>query len=428
MICPNCRKEVLATDNYCQHCGEYLDKVLPSPKKTENNEDSIKGKIRDDKKPADKIEIVTENNTPVPDEREKGEENTKPRIIEELIEESSDSEKKYYQKLDKPRKQEKYQPPKKKNSRKLIAINVVVTTLVAVSLILSIVALSIIASSNDGQRTEIIELDKKFDLLEDQYLQDKQAELAPKDPEKDPLQVIDEYINAVRIDDFSNMKNNTDKNALDFVKLQEFERNDIDWQYFKAFEKYESEITSINETKAKGYMHFKERIINDDKSFYDLESKGPVFLEIINETWKIVDYERQGDLISECLFSFDGNILLENDYMEISIEDTMFNLSEKTVSVKFEIENKTNSELSLGFKESWIVGLGQKEFRVIDHVHNDLNAISRHDTIKGNLYYDWGYELPSSFIINLPAVKDIEGELILSEESLPVELSAAKRY
>ena len=164
------------------------------------------------------------------------------------------------------------------------------------------------------------ELQDKNEIIEETNKNKKEEEIIKEETELTEeeiiLDVINEYVNAIKDDDFEKQLGLTDKSAKLLVEFKNEE--------YKATTKYSSKdeditdiifrVDEIKENKAEGWMEFKQ-----EGQEYSIETKGKVVLEKINGSWKITDYKRKGFMLSETIFDI-GDISQTKEEVTVTVD------------------------------------------------------------------------------------------------------------
>jgi len=264
----------------------------------------------------------------------------------------------------------------------------------------------------EGETTTITKEEKKASLTEDAKA----------------LSVIDSYINAVENKDFTEQKKYVAKYALDLVNFKEYENLDTGTG-IREVERKPSKIDKINGNTAEGFMSFTEHLespITKDK--YDLKTEGKVYLEKINGEWKIVDYTRKDRLISEAIYTF-KDFYKEFKNVKISIDLVLFSIFDKSVVVRYIIENNNDFKISTSIYSSKIIGPDKQQNEVISTGGGDLAEILPNAISTGDAGYRWTNESAGDFKIFFGDVSKSDNYSDLVKDlTFDIKLDNAVRY
>jgi hypothetical protein len=242
------------------------------------------------------------------------------------------------------------------------------------------------------------------------------------------LLVIDSYINAIESKDFTEQKKYVAKYALDLVNFKEYESKGLNAE-IREIERKPSKIDKITGNNAEGFMSFTEHtesLITKDK--YDLITEGKVYLEKINEDWKIVDYTRKDRLISEALYTF-KDFYKELKNVKISIDLVLFSIFDDYAAIRYTIENNNDFKISTSASSSKIIGPDKQQNEVISTGGGDLYEILPNAISIGYVDYNWTNESAGDFKVFFGDVHNADNyNNIIKDLTFDVALANAIRY
>jgi hypothetical protein len=232
---------------------------------------------------------------------------------------------------------------------------------------------------------------KEFNKNKQEEIIEEETELTEEDV---ILDVLNEYINSIKNDDFEKQLSLTDKSAK---LLAEYKKEE-----YKATTKHASKderifdiifrVDEVRENEAEGWMEFKQE--GED---YSIETKGKVVLEKINDSWKITDYERKGFKLSETIFDIE-DISQTEEEVTVTVDRIFFSGTELIIKIIF--YNQSEVTVSPGFNyigESAIVGDNKTQNSMISPLEGKCNDIYP-DSICSDWYiYEWDGELSENY-------------------------------
>jgi len=243
------------------------------------------------------------------------------------------------------------------------------------------------------------------------------------------IDVITKYVKAIEEDNFNEQKKYVAKYALDLVNLKEFEYENITGRESKTVDVESYKVDKIAGDKAEGYMSFTEHLKGYDDTKYDLITEGKVYLEKVNNKWKIIDYTRKNHLISEVLYVFE-DFCKAHKNITISVNRVLFSLQDKYVSVGYIISNENNFEIGTNVYHSTIVGPDkiQNEFNGY-YIGCDIKTIYPNAIGIADIEYKWSNDAVGNFIIYFGDIwRGDNYNDIINDIVSEVDLSKAVRY
>ncbi|MBC8389617.1 MAG: hypothetical protein ISS28_06025 [Candidatus Cloacimonetes bacterium] len=227
---------------------------------------------------------------------------------------------------------------------------------------------------------------------EEEEIIEEETELTKEDV---ILDVINEYINAIKNDDFEKQLDLTDKSAKLLVEYKNEE--------YKATTKYSSKdenitdiifrVDEIKGNRAEGWMEFKQEGLD-----YSIETKGKVILEKINDNWKIIDYKRKGFMLSETIFDID-DISQTKEKVTVTIDRIFFSGSELLIKIIFYNQSEMTISPGFNYSDSAIVGENKVQNSVIGPLEGKCADIYP-DSICSDWYlYEWDGELSENYLL-----------------------------
>lgn len=235
----------------------------------------------------------------------------------------------------------------------------------------------IIKEFNENKQEEIIEEETK--LTEEDII----------------LDIINEYINAIKNDDFERQVELTNKSAKLLVeyKIEEYKSAT---KYSPKDENVTNIISRVDEIKgnrAEGWMEFKQ-----EGQDYLIETKGKVILEKINNSWKIIDYNRKGFMLSETIFDID-DISQTKEKVTIKVDRIFFSGSQLLVRIIFNNQSEMTISPGFNYSDSAIVGENKIQNQIIYPLGDKCSDIYP-DSICSDWYiYEWDSELSNRYIL-----------------------------
>lgn len=250
------------------------------------------------------------------------------------------------------------------------------------------------------EKNKIIE---EFNKNKQEEIIEEEIELIELTEEDVILDIINEYINAIKNDNFERQIELTDKSAKLLVEYKKEE-----YKYSIKDENVTDIISRVDEIKgnrAEGWMEFKQ-----EGQDYLIETKGKVILEKINNSWKIIDYKRKDFMLSETIFDID-DISQMKEKVIVTVDKIFFSGSELLIRIIF--NNQSEMTISPGFNygDSAIVGENKIQNPIICPLEGRCSDIYP-DSICSDWYiYEWDGELSNNYIL-YPGkfyVWDVEG-------------------
>jgi len=251
------------------------------------------------------------------------------------------------------------------------------------------------------------------------------SETTAVDDEKLVEETINSYMAAVEDQNFIEQKKYVIKYALDLVNFKE-EEYKISSVKNRQFDKQPVNNIQINGNKAEAFMSFTEHLTANDNSKYDLVTEGKVFLEKINNEWKIYDYTRKNRLISEAMFKFE-NLKANKSGIEITINHAFFSLLDKYIVVGISIFNGTSKNLKYYSSNSILVGFDKKQTKA-HYYDENLEDILPDSIASGEIQFDWNYDSNNNFAVHTGNIDDENGYTYLNDIKVDVDLSKSIRY
>ena len=238
------------------------------------------------------------------------------------------------------------------------------------------------------------ELQEKNKIIKE-FNENKQEEIIEEETELTEegiiLDIINEYINAIKNDDFEKQVELTDKSAKLLVEYKKEERG-----YSIKDENVSNIISRVEEikgNKAEGWMEFKQ-----EGQDYLIETKGKVILEKINNSWKIIDYKRKGFMLSETIFDID-DISQTKEKVTVTVDRIFFSGSELLVRIIFDNQSEMTISPGFNYSDSAIVGENKIQNPIIYPLKGKCSDIYP-DSICSDWYiYEWDGELLDSYIL-----------------------------
>jgi len=243
------------------------------------------------------------------------------------------------------------------------------------------------------------ELQEKNEIIEETNKNKQEEEIikegAELTEEEIILNVINEYINAIKDDDFKEQLNLTDKSAKLLVEYKKDE--------YKATTKYSSKdenvtgiisrVDEIDGNKAKGWMEFKQ-----EGQDYSIETKGEVTLEKINNSWKIIDYKRKGFMLSETIFDIE-DISQTKEEVTLTVDRIFFSGSDLLIKIIFYNQSEMTVSPGFNYTDSAIVGENKVQNSITGPLEGKCADIYP-DSICSDWYlYEWDGELSKSYLL-----------------------------
>jgi len=269
-------------------------------------------------------------------------------------------------------------------------------------------------SMNKELENRIINLEKELqekNKIIEEFNENKQEEIIEEETELTEeniiLDIINEYINAIKNDDFERQVELTDKSAKLLVeyKIEEYKSAT---KYSPKDENVTNIISRVDEIKGnrvEGWMEFKQ-----EGQDYLIETKGKVILEKINNSWKIIDYKRKGFMLSETIFDID-DISQTKEKVTITVDRIFFSGSQLLVRIIFNNQSEMTISPGFNYSDSAIVGENKIQNQIIYPLGDKCSDIYP-DSICSDWYiYEWDGELLNSYIL-YPGkfhVWDVEG-------------------
>lgn len=247
-----------------------------------------------------------------------------------------------------------------------------------------------------------------------------------KSEEDKIFDIINRYIDAVEKRNYVEQKKYVAKYALDFVNLREIQDKRATATKEINFTKQPVSKLQVNNNYAEAFMSFTENIINYDGSEYDLITEGDVFLEKLNNEWKIIDYTRKNRLISEALFNYDGMEVYGNGIV-ITLDYTLFSLYDKYVWVGISIYNGTEKNLRYYSDEAILVGPDKKQIKS-KYYDSNMENILQDAIASGYIDFNWGYDSVDNFTVNTGPINDVDGYRFIDNIKFEIDLDNAVRY
>ena len=256
-------------------------------------------------------------------------------------------------------------------------------------------------SSSCDSRLEIEELENRVIELEKE-LQEKnknqQEEIIEEETELTEedivLDVINEYVNAVKDDDFEKQLDLTDKSAK---LLVEYKKEEYRARYSSRDESVTNIILRVDEikgNKAEGWMEFNQKGMD-----YEIETKGKVALEKTNDSWKITDYRRKGFMLSETIFDIE-DISQTKEEVTVTVDRIFFSGSQLLVRIIFNNQSEMTIGPGFDYNDSAIVGENKIQNQAIGHLCGKCTDIYP-DSICSDWYvYEWDGELLNSYTLH----------------------------
>jgi hypothetical protein len=209
------------------------------------------------------------------------------------------------------------------------------------------------------------------------------------------LDIINEYINAIKNDDFERQVELTDKSAKLLVEYKKEE--------YKAAQKYSPKdenltniifrVDEIKGNRAEGWMEFKQ-----ESQDYLIETKGKVILEKINNGWKIIDYNRKGFMLSETIFDID-DISQTKEKVTVTLDRIFFSGSELLIRIIFNNQSEMIISPGFNYSDSAIVGENKIQNPIICPVGGKCSDIYP-DSICSDWYiYEWDGVLSNNYTL-----------------------------
>ena len=229
---------------------------------------------------------------------------------------------------------------------------------------------------------------KEFNENKQEEIIEEETELTEKDI---VLDIINEYINAIKNDDFERQVELTDKSAKLLVEYKKEEH-----KYSYKDEDVTNIIFRVDEIKgnrAEGWMEFKQ-----ESQDYLIETKGKVILEKINNSWKIIDYKRKGFMLSETIFDID-DISQTKEKVTVTVDRIFFSGSELLIRIIFNNQSEMTISPGFNYSDSAIVGENKIQNPIIYPLEGRCSDIYP-DSICSDWYiYEWDGELSNSYIL-----------------------------
>ena len=229
---------------------------------------------------------------------------------------------------------------------------------------------------------------KEFNENKQEEIIEEETELTEKDI---VLDIINEYINAIKNDDFERQVELTDKSAKLLVEYKKEEH-----KYSYKDEDVTNIIFRVDEIKgnrAEGWMEFKQ-----ESQDYLIETKGKVILEKINNSWKITDYKRKGFMLSETIFDID-DISQTKEKVTVTVDRIFFSGSELLIRIIFNNQSEMTISPGFNYSDSAIVGENKIQNPIIQPLEGRCSDIYP-DSICSDWYvYEWDGELSNSYIL-----------------------------
>jgi len=229
---------------------------------------------------------------------------------------------------------------------------------------------------------------KEFNKNKQEEISEEETELTE---ESIILDIINEYINAIKNDDFERQVELTDKSAKLLVEYKKGEHK------YSIKDKNVTDIISrvdeIKGNRAEGWMEFKQ-----ESQDYIIETKGKVILEKINNSWKIIDYKRKGFMLSETIFDID-DISQTKEKVTVTVDRIFFSGSELLIRIIFNNQSEMTISPGFNYSDSAIVGENKIQNPIIQPLEGRCSDIYP-DSICSDWYvYEWDGELSNSYIL-----------------------------
>jgi len=278
----------------------------------------------------------------------------------------------------------------------------------------------------------IQELQEEPKIIEEKIEEEKETENTDdeeiiKGSEEDKIvKVINQYINAVEKQNFAEQKKYVSKYALDLVNFKDEESKKTHSLKDRTVTKQTPTITKIEDNNAEGFMSFTEHLVDHDNTEYDLITEGKVFLEKINNEWKIIDYTRKNRLISKSLYLFNDIKTTQNN-IDIEVNRMLVSLYDSYIFVKLKITNNNDETINIAFFDSAIIGSDkiQNQSRYYDE---NITRIFPNASAIGEVEYNWSNSSVSDFTLYTGYVYGEDGYHLFDNIPIEIELDKAIRY
>ncbi|MHB8276477.1 MAG: hypothetical protein ACYDIA_02330 [Candidatus Humimicrobiaceae bacterium] len=236
---------------------------------------------------------------------------------------------------------------------------------------------------------------------------------------------LNNYMDAVGKQDFSEQKNYVAKYALDLVNFKEEEnKNSINKE--GTFEKEPISNIVITGNTAEAFMSFTEHLVGSDNSKYDLITEGKAILEKINNEWKITDYTRKNHLISESLFIFNDYKFTDKD-LEFKITSVLFSLFDKYVVLNLSISNNSDKNLKYYTSDAILIGSDKIQSKA-PYYDPAISDILSSAIAKGYIQFNWYYDSANNFSLSTGEIRDTDGQLYSKGFKIDIDLSKTNKY
>lgn len=290
-------------------------------------------------------------------------------------------------------------------------------------------------SAKEGIITELQQQSNKLEKeIEENITEEESTEENPEDAEKDSLNdeniiiaVINDYIDAIERENFDDQRKYVAKYALDLVNMKEFEQKHAIGAESRTIDKEEPRVDSVNGNKAEGYISFTEHLKGFDGSKYDLVTEGKVYLEKINEDWKIIDYTRKNHLISEALYMFEELKKTHKD-ITVSIDWILFSLFDEYVALHITIINDTDMKLGTNAYSSTIIGPDRIQNEMTS-LMGELGEIFPNAIAIGDISYNWTNASAGNLTLYFGDIyREDNYDDLINDLTFEIDLSKAVRH
>lgn len=250
----------------------------------------------------------------------------------------------------------------------------------------------------EGLENRIINLEKEIqekNKIIKEFNENKQEEIFEEETELTEeniiLDIINEYINAIKNDDFERQVELTDKSAK---LLVEYKKEEHKYSYKdEDVTNIIFRVDEIKENRAEGWMEFKQ-----ESQDYLIETKGKVILEKINNSWKIIDYKRKGFMLSETIFDID-DISQTKEKVTVTVDKIFFSGSELLIKIIFNNQSEMTISPGFNYSDSAIVGENKIQNPIIYPLEGRCSDIYP-DSICSDWYiYEWDGVLSNNYML-----------------------------
>lgn len=202
--------------------------------------------------------------------------------------------------------------------------------------------------------------------------------------------ILNEYLEAIKQNDFEKQKSLTAESANKFTLFKELEQ-----RIYKSSPKVDislKNIEVINSENNKATVEFEATIVGSYKHDGAVTTSlrtmsGPLTLKYIKNGWKITDYERDGRLLSESIFPL--NLVKEEKGLKIEINELLL-LPSRTL-ITLNITNTSDNRVQIKPADNFSLTLKDgKEIKIqeIDRAILILNSINGNDEKLGFVGFD----------------------------------------